>query len=212
MQYKIDKILTGKWKENCYIISTFSHAIIIDPGDDPDKISNIIKRKLIKPVAILLTHGHYDHIGAVEDLKQEYHIPVYLHSSDLKLVKQANTYKIFFSGEKPIKIPLIEYDLKGIASLQIIGIDLIVHYTPGHTTGSVCFQFDNHLFTGDLIFKAKIGRTDLPGANKIEYKKSLINLSKLYPGIIIYPGHGENTVLEYELENNTEFIRIINEN
>ena len=212
MELRIDKMLTGKWKENCYLISIDNEAIIIDPGDDAARIINILKIKELLPVSILLTHGHYDHIGAVQELKDEYKIPVYLHSGDAKLIRQANLYKNLFSGEKAITIPIIDFDLKDISNLKIRNFDIIIHNTPGHTSGSVCFQFENHLFTGDLIFKSKIGRIDLPGANKIDYKNSLITLSKLNPEINIYPGHGENTVLKFELENNMEFVRIINEN
>jgi hydroxyacylglutathione hydrolase len=210
MDLGIKKIVNGKWKENCYIITSpvqLENAIIIDPGSTAMQIIDYIKTQQLKIVGIINTHAHYDHIGAVEDLKNEYSIPFYLHSKDLKLLKHANLYSKIFDGDGPIPIPEVDFYFDQIeCSFLLGGFHIDVFYTPGHTEGSVCLQIGNNLFTGDTLFQGKIGRTDLPGSNKSSLNSSLKQLSQLSPKLNIFPGHGESSTIGKELESNHEFL------
>lgn len=212
MDYNLKKIETGKWKENCYLLCSGNNCIIIDPGSDEDIIENCLITEQIIPLAILLTHGHYDHIGSVEYFRLKYNIPCYLNSEDLKLLKHANLYRLLFHGERNIDIPTNIIDIKELTSVKISDYDVTVHFTPGHTNGSVSFEIGDYLFTGDTLLKDKTGRYDLPGGNLNKLTESLKKLSLLNPNLTICPGHGNLTNLESELKNNDELIRIINEN
>lgn len=207
----IEKIITGKWKENCYIIYDVNkYSIVIDPGSDSDRIINFIKSKNLKVLAILNTHGHYDHIGAVNKLKDIFSIPFFLHFKDQRLLSHANLYLKLFLGDEFIQIPKVDYYFDKIRlPIKLVDFSIQILFTPGHTEGSVCFHIDDFIFTGDTLLKGKIGRIDLPGGDEHTMKKSLKRISKLPTRIIIYPGHGESTTLSNELKHNNEFIEAI---
>ena len=207
----IKQIPTGKWKENCYIISkSIGDALIIDPGDDKQKIEKYLDSNDFNVSAILNTHAHYDHIGAVKYLKDKYHIPFFLHSADQRLLKTANLYIKLFDGSDLIKIPSVDYfyDQYNVQD-AIDSFKVEVIFTPGHTQGSVCLLIDGCLFTGDTLFNEKIGRTDLPGGNEQVLKESLKIISKMPSHINIYPGHGSSSTIGYELKNNSSFIQAL---
>jgi len=192
-------IENGTWKENCYILCYLSNAIIIDPGECYDEIIEFLSSKKLSPLAILNTHAHFDHIASVYEVQQKYCIPFYLHSNDEKLLKSANAYMKLFGGTNFIKIPKVDYYLDDITDLKFCEINLKVLFTPGHTNGSLCFLFNNILFTGDTLLKGKIGRVDLPGGNLTKLIQSLKQISKVKKNTYIYPGHGDPTVLKNEL-------------
>ena len=173
---KIEIVKTGYLEENCYILSKNSKCLIIDPGDDFENIEKISSRYEL--VAILITHNHFDHVGALKEFISKYN-PIIYDRNNLK--------------EKEYKIDCFKF---------------FVIYTPGHTMDSISYYFkdDKALFVGDFIFKGSIGRTDL-GGNKKEMINS-INKIKKYPNdIIIYPGHGDKTTLDYEIKNNVYFLQ-----
>ena len=149
MSIEIKKIVNGKWRENCYIVKNGSskNAIIIDPGSAAEQIANYTLTHNLKILAIVNTHAHYDHIGAVVDLKEKFSIPFYLHSQDLKLLKHANLYRQIFDGEDILPIPIVDYFFDQI-TLPLILNDLLIDvvFTPGHTQGSVCFLIGDYLF------------------------------------------------------------------
>lgn len=207
----IKKIITGKWKENCYIIYDINrYSFVIDPGSNSDRIINFIKSKNLKVLAILNTHGHYDHIGAVKELKDEFSIPFFLCFKDQRLLDHANLYLMLFHGAEFIQIPKVDYYFDKIRlPVKLADFSIQVLFTPGHTEGSVCFQIEDFIFTGDTLLKGKIGRIDLPGGDEHTMKKSLKRISKLPTRIISYPGHGESTTLSNELKYNNEFIEAI---
>ena len=166
---KIDCIKVGFLKENCYIVSIKNECLIIDPGDEFLKIKNVVGSK--KVLGILITHYHFDHVGALDECKNYY------------------------------KCDIIDYENKvnEIGSFKYEIID-----TPGHKTDSVTYYFKKEkcMFVGDFIFKCSIGRCDLEGGNIIEMKDSINKIKKYDNDIILYPGHGDKTSLEYEKENN----------
>ena len=207
----IKTIKTGKWRENCYIVNNFSkNGLIIDPGDNYDKITEYISENNINVLAIINTHAHYDHIGVVSILKKTLEIPFYLHSKDNRLLKSANLYKTLFEGEQSITVPSVDHFLDDCNQPLIFNdIKVTVIETRGHTEGSVCFQIENCLFTGDTLFEKDIGRVDLPGGNKAELVESLKQLSKLPGSLKLYPGHGNSSTMQYVLGNNKKFKELI---
>ena len=211
MEINIKQIPNGKWKENCYIVSNLNgNALIIDPGCAEKNIIEFINDKNLNVGAILNTHAHYDHIRAIKKLKDEFSTPFFLNSKDEQLLKSANLYAKLFDGDGLIQIPTINYYFDQIDTKDyIVGFSIKVLFTPGHTWGSVCLLFKDCLFTGDTLFKGKIGRVDLPGGDEKALHKSLKNISKLPPETKIYPGHGTSTTIGDEIKFNKNFIQAI---
>jgi hydroxyacylglutathione hydrolase len=187
----VSTIVSGKWRENCYILSAGADAVVIDPGEDADAILSHLDASGLVVKAILCTHAHYDHIGSVSDLKSRYAAPFYLHSADSKLLRQANLYRKLFGGERMIAIPAVDVDLAALSVLQFPGIDIEVMHTPGHTPGGVAFFTGEAIFVGDTIFRNRAGRIDLPGGDKAAIEASLRKLLSSSPDLLVYPGHGE---------------------
>jgi len=207
----VQRIPTGKWRENCYIIHDKNlDALLIDPGANSDLIFDAIREKKVKLHAIINTHGHYDHIGAVHNVKEHFGVPFYLHSGDLDLLRSANFYRKFFDSEESISIPTVDAALESFRDgLVLHNFRVRVIHTPGHTPGSVCLEIDGHLFTGDTLFRGKIGTTRLPGGNTQILNQSLKFLSQLDPELKIFPGHGSSSTIGEELLNNEELKRAI---
>ena len=184
--------------------------MIIDPGGDEKNITNCILENNSNVCAIINTHAHYDHIGAVNYLKNKYSVPFYLHSKDEKLLQSANFYMKVFEGTNYIKIPEVDFFIDHMENLiNIANFSIEILFTPGHTYGSVCLLIENCLFTGDTLFKGEIGRTDLPGGNEDILKKSLKTISMLPKYISIYAGHGAPSTIEEELKHNRNFIQAL---
>jgi hydroxyacylglutathione hydrolase len=184
--------------------------LIIDPGGAEKRIINFINYNNLNVVAILNTHAHYDHVGAINKLKDEFSIPLFLHSKDEKLLETANLYAKLFDGIGPIKIPTVDYYFDQIDIQDYItSFSIKILITPGHTLGSVCLLIEGYLFTGDTLFNGKIGRVDLPGGDGPTLNKSLNILSKLPNQTTIYPGHGTSSTIGHELKYNNSFIQAL---
>lgn len=173
-------------------------AILIDAGGDLDKILRIANENGVKVSAVLLTHGHFDHVGACADL-QKLGAKIYIHKNDEKLVL-TNEGECGFG----IKVDKFTPDvfLCGGEELNLFGIDIKVIHTPGHTAGGVCYQIENNIFSGDTLFLGSYGRVDL-GGNIAELKNSIVNvLFELKGDFDVYPGHDRMTTLDREREFN----------
>jgi glyoxylase-like metal-dependent hydrolase (beta-lactamase superfamily II) len=165
--------------------------IIIDPGEDSNSILDKIENEGSKLKLVLLTHGHYDHVGAVKPICEKFDIPFFLHKDDARLLNRAPTYALAFEN-KSIEISK-NYRFLGADNLEWAGEEINVMHLPGHTPGSVCYYFGGMAFTGDIILKDYIGRTDLPGANSIALQKSISSLLNSLPSnTSLFPGHGES--------------------
>ena len=186
-------VVTGEiYQENCYIIFDGKDSIIIDPGDDFDLIDNAITQDKLVPSAILLTHGHFDHVGAVKSLKEKYNIKVYMNSEDLELLSFMR-----------IKDFGIDVDIKELEEICVGNIKIKCIKTPGHSKGSVCYIIDDFLFSGDTLFAGSIGRCDLPGGSPVALLNTLSTIIvKLDDKFIVLPGHGEKSTIAEEKSRN----------
>ena len=200
----VEKIVTGPFQENTFVVRSVesNQTLIIDPGDDEDRIIEFIRSKKLTPLAILNTHAHLDHIGAVSKLKESFNIPFYLHEEE-KMILDHYEESCEMFGLLPKQKPKVDKWLKNHKSLTIKDFKVKIINTPGHTPGGVCYEIDNHIFVGDTIFKGSVGRTDLPGGNWDNLKKSLFQLiDTVNHEKIVHPGHGDDTTLKHELISN----------
>lgn len=195
MQYK--RIPVGHMQENAYVVydENRDDCFVIDPGAEPEGILlELAGRRL---AAILLTHGHYDHIGAVKALRGE-DVPVFIHAEDAEMLTNKNlSLSVMFGGEDSQGEP--DFCIEP-GEMELCGVPIEVLHTKGHTQGSCCFRMGNVLFSGDTLFRRGIGRTDLPGGDGQALRKSLDALMELPDDIIVCPGHGGETTIGEERE------------
>jgi glyoxylase-like metal-dependent hydrolase (beta-lactamase superfamily II) len=198
---KIKTFVVGPMQTNCYVLSDeeTGEAIIIDPGDEPEKIKKYLVQNKLKPEFIVNTHGHVDHIASDAEFK----LPVYIHKLDLYNLRDPlkNLSSLVGGNVKPPSqiMPLEDKDIIGTKKIK-----LEVIHTPGHTPGGISLKFDNMVFTGDTLFCSGIGRTDFPGASEARLIESIKNrLFVLADDTVIYPGHGPSSTIGQEKESNS---------
>lgn len=183
----------GAYQTNCYILhqEDSSSCVVIDPGYTPEVILDFLAGKGLKLEAILLTHGHFDHVGAVRDLAAETGCQVYLNPDDLSMPPRMTAGPLYYTDT-----------YSDGDTLSPAGIPFQVLSTPGHTPGSVCLIVENYLFSGDTLFAGSRGRTDLPGGSTRAILESLRRLAALPQDYSVHPGHGESTTLAWEKQYN----------
>lgn len=197
---KVKKLVVGIFEANCYILwdEKDREAIIVDPGEEGERIIEIIRKDSLKIKSIVNTHTHIDHIGANDFLGEKTGAPLLVHSADVSLLQNAELNLSALSGkERSFSLParvLEEGD-----EIRVGNFSLRVLHTPGHTPGSICLYGDNKLFSGDTLFAGGIGRTDLAGGNSKELQKSIKEKILTLPDeVVVYPGHGPSTVVDKE--------------
>lgn len=202
---------TGIMSVNTFILHENGEAVVVDAGGDVDLILSALQSKNLTLKAILLTHGHFDHTGAVADLKAATNAKVYLHKLDCQMLKETNFNWDFFQVQYSVKPFDIDVQLEGGELLKLINHDFKVVHTAGHTLGSVCYILDdNVILTGDTLFCGSVGRTDMPYSSESELAKSLKVLAQLGGDYEILTGHGLFSNLQAELNNNYEMQKLIN--
>jgi glyoxylase-like metal-dependent hydrolase (beta-lactamase superfamily II) len=192
---KLDVLPIGQFEENIWVLHDRGHVLVIDPGRFAKRISEVIGDDETVD-GIILTHGHSDHTGAADDLADMYGCGIWMNREDYILVDPSFAGKHGFDGPVYSEVQDLQAEMK-------IGIfDLKIHYTPGHTAGSVCVQYKNLLFSGDTLFAGSIGRTDLYSGDETQMLQSLEYLKKLPHDLRVLPGHGPATTLGQELRTN----------
>lgn len=187
--FKTYTLPLGAYQTNCYIIheETSKTCCVIDPGYEPDTVLDKVDALGMTVEAILLTHGHFDHVGGVKELAAEAQCDVYLCADDLSMPPMMTNGPLYYTktyGEG--------------TQLHLAGLDIAVLHTPGHTPGSVCLLVGDTLFSGDTLFAGSCGRTDLPGGSWPTIQTSLRRLAAMEANLWILPGHGESSTLREE--------------
>ena len=190
---QIHTLTLGLYQTNCYIVHKEGSktCIVIDPGYDANTILNRAALLGLEIEAILLTHGHFDHVGAVRQIAADTDCRVFLHENELTLPAAMTNGPLYYTDL---------YGTEGTA--HIAGLDVKVLHTPGHTPGSVCLLMADAMFSGDTLFAGSMGRCDFPGSNLFDMRKSLRKLRELPGDYRVFPGHAEDTTLEHERKTN----------
>lgn len=201
---KVDRRTVGPFEENCYLVSdeAAGAAVLIDPGEEGERIVEMIRSSGATLEAIWLTHAHLDHIGAIAAVRRQFDVPVWLHPLDLPnytrlSARAAEMYGLpFEQPEGP------DHELADGQTLSCGGLSFQVMHVPGHAPGLVSFNGESAAFGGDLLFAGSIGRTDLPLGNPVDMDASLERFAALPDEIVVYPGHGPDTTIGRERRTN----------
>lgn len=192
---KIFTLPLGQLETNCYLVADEDgNAAVIDPAAAPERILQTAREIGLNIQTILLTHGHFDHVGGIRGLVQALRCPVWMHESELTLPEYLTDGKLYYTDGYD------EGDTVTVGKLTFT-----VLHTPGHTPGSVCLRCGDALFSGDTLFAGSYGRTDFSGGSGSEMCKSLHRLAGISENLTVYPGHGEMTTLDAERKENPYF-------
>ena len=196
---KIYTLPLGAYQTNTYIVANEDRCVIIDPGYEADTIQGFLAKHSLTADAILLTHGHFDHVGAVETIVKETGCALWMSQRDWSQKCNLLTDRLY---------PLANCDFTKVQfceeaeTIHVAGLTFTVMETPGHTWGSVCYLCGNAMFSGDTLFAGSCGRTDLPGGDWDTIAESLQRIAKLNGNYTVYPGHGNSTTLADEKQYN----------
>ena len=203
--YKIDSRILGMVGTNCYLLCNMDikECVLIDPADSQDEISRMIDESGCSLKGILLTHGHFDHIGASNEVREHYGIKIYASCDEEKLLASpARNLSNAYGMSLRVTADVLHNDGD---ILELAGLKIKAIHTPGHTAGGTCYyiESDKTLMSGDTLFAGSVGRTDYPTASSAAMMESLHDkLCKLPDDTDVYPGHGEFTTIGYEKQNN----------
>jgi hydroxyacylglutathione hydrolase len=198
----VDRYELGQFRTNCYVVRagrTSSEAVVVDPGSDAVGLRLELARSGARCVAILITHGHYDHLGAVADLAEGTGAPVHMAAAECELLERPQD---FYPGVG-VRPWSPEVRLEGDETLHLAELVFETMAVPGHSPAHLAFAADGAIFSGDVLFAGSVGRTDLPGSSWDELERSIRTLAERFPAdTILYPGHGPPTTLGDELATN----------
>lgn len=200
---KVKSFLLGDISTNCYVLYSDStkNAVVIDIAEKGgEEITNWLTQNGINPIAIMLTHGHFDHCGGVKQFNDKLELPIYIHKADADMCENASKYTI--GGIKADDcIATKTFNIEdGMLSVGEFNFRII--HTPGHTPGSVCYIIDEYMFSGDTLFCGCIGRTDFERGNPQDMKKSISKIKNININYKVYPGHDDFTTLDDEKKYN----------
>lgn len=204
-EIKIEQYCVGMAGTNCYFIinKDTDEILIVDPGGQGEKLRNIIKRCSYKPAAILLTHGHFDHVLAVKELAAQYQIRVYAHEEEEETLTQPGLNLSGMAGKS--ENFYADVYVRDKQQLDLIGIRILVLHTPGHTDGGCCYYFQEQkiLISGDTLFAGSVGRTDFPNGSSSRLIRSIREQLLVLPDdVAVYPGHMHTSTIGEERVSN----------
>ena len=191
--FQVHTLTLGLYQTNCYLVHNegVKECIVIDPGYEANTILNRAALLGLEIKAILLTHGHFDHVGAVRQIAADTDCDVYLQEQELTLPGAMTDGPLYHTHLYPAE-----------GKFQVAGMDIAVLHTPGHTPGSVCLLIADAMFSGDTLFAGSMGRCDFPGSSIFDMRKSMKKLYNLAGDFRVFPGHAEATTLEFERKTN----------
>lgn len=201
----IRRLSLGPIETNCYILRQDNQALIIDPSGEPEQIKKALTQSNLQPVAVLLTHAHFDHIGALDEIVSHYDLPVYIHQAEVKWLADPLLNGSGKYAELPNISSTVVPEKLAQGEFTIGKFSMTVLETPGHSPGSLSFYFKEQGFivSGDVLFQGSIGRTDLRGGDlKVLMQSITRKLLVLPEDTIVYSGHGIETTIENEMMSN----------
>ena len=191
---KIHTIVVGRLQTNCYVLQSDSTALVIDPGDEPERIIRFLEDIAVKPTHIVATHTHFDHVLGVDTIRAKLKIPFLIHHDDLSMFESMQSRVRQTMGFSVPPPPKVDQFLEDGQSIEFGQDKVKVIHTPGHSPGSISLAGQGFVLTGDALFNQSIGRTDLPGGDLDTLIRSITQrLFILDDATIVYPGHGPET-------------------
>ncbi len=206
----LDVFSDNPFATNCWAVSAdgSDDAVVVDPGFEPAAIKRMVEKAGKRLAAVLATHGHADHIGSVPRVCDE-NVPLYIHEADELALTDQNAWGAGYAIQGTLKPPQVRTLTDGDV-LEFAGFRIEVLHTPGHTPGSVCFRTDGFVFSGDLVFRGSIGRSDFPNSDPGLMEKSLRRFLELPDELPVYPGHGPETTVGLERQTNEWLLALTN--
>ena len=199
----VTKLVLGELASNCYIQSVGENrCVIVDIGEGAPILLRHLEQSGLTPSAILLTHGHYDHIAGVEQIRKAYHVPVYIHQLDAPMLTDSAANLGDWLSRLPFQKVQEWNTVEDGEKLTFGEAEFTVLHTPGHTGGSVCWQCAEMLYTGDTLFHMSRGRTDFPGGSDAQMLESFRRLKQLENDYRVLPGHNDESTLSFEKAHN----------
>lgn len=200
---EITKIMLGELASNCYVQPVENgKCVVVDIGGDAPVLFRRLGMLGLEPAAILLTHGHYDHIAGVEQVREKYDIPVYVHTLDAHMLTDGHANLGDWISTQPFQPVQAWETVEDGDTLQFGDSTFTVLHTPGHTSGSVCWRSGDVLYTGDTLFRMSRGRTDFPDGDDTKMLESFRKLKALEGEYRVLPGHNEESTLSFEKAHN----------
>lgn len=200
----IKKLAVGPLESNCFIIAdeNTKEVLVIDPGDEPDRILDLISENNFSVKYIVCTHAHFDHVGAVPDLKKETGAKIVIHRDEIEIYKNTREQAALLWGYELDPLPEPDMLASEGDKLEIGDLIFEIIHTPGHSPGGICLYGEGILITGDTLFAGSVGRTDFYGGNMEKLKSSFKRLMSLSDEVRVLPGHGPESTIGKEKTDN----------